>query len=91
MNEENRIRLYLDTSIPSAFYDTSKPLRQLITQKWFENDSIFYELFISVITIEEIEKIKNEIKKNNISELVVNHILKFLNCLKIQKIWQLNT
>lgn len=25
-------KLYLDTSIPSAFYDTSKPLRQLITQ-----------------------------------------------------------
>ncbi len=31
-------RLYLDTSVPSAYYDTSKPIRQLITQKWFENE-----------------------------------------------------
>jgi hypothetical protein len=34
-----KTRLYLDTSIPSAFFDTSKPVRQLITQKWFENEA----------------------------------------------------
>jgi len=78
MNEDKKIRLYLDTSIPSAYYDTSKPLRQLITQKWFENDARLYELYISVITIEEIEKVKNEVKKNNISELIVNYDMKIL-------------
>lgn len=36
-----KIRLYLDTSIPSAYFETSKPLRQLITQKWFENETLF--------------------------------------------------
>ena len=42
-------KLYLDTSIPSAFYDTSKPLRQLMTQKWFEHEALFYDLYISVL------------------------------------------
>ncbi len=79
MSEENKIRLYLDTSVPSAFYDTSKPMRQLITQKWFENDSLSYELYISVITVEEIGKIKNDLKKQNISELTVKYKMKVLD------------
>jgi hypothetical protein len=37
-------KLYLDTSIPSAFYDSSKPVRQLMTQKWFEFDRTNYSL-----------------------------------------------
>jgi hypothetical protein len=41
-----KTKLYLDTSIPSAFFDTSKPMRQLITQKWFENDASGFELYI---------------------------------------------
>ena len=73
MAEKNdkKIQLYLDTSIPSAFYDTSKPLRQLITQKWFENDAELYELFISTIAIDEIEEIKNIEKKQNIKDLIL--------------------
>ena len=78
MIREKKIRLYLDTSIPSAYYDTSKPMRQLITQKWFEHDASLYELYISVITIEEIERIRNEIKKRNISELIIKHKMKVL-------------
>ena len=31
-------KLYLDMSIPSAYYGNSKPIRQLITEKWFENE-----------------------------------------------------
>jgi len=79
MSEEKKIRLYLDTSVPSAFYDTSKPVRQLITQKWFENDALSYELFISVITVEEIGKINNDSKKQNISELIVKYNMKILD------------
>jgi len=79
MPEEKRIRLYLDTSVPSAYYDTSKPVRQLITQKWFENESLSYNLYISVITIEEIGKIKNDVKKWNISELTVKYNMKILD------------
>jgi len=78
MSEEKKIRLYIDTSVPSAYYDTSKPLRQLITQKWFENEVSSYELYVSVITIEEIEKIENDIKKQNISELIVKYKMNIL-------------
>ena len=47
MSEIEILKLYLDTSIPSAYYDTSKPMRQLITQKWFENKGAQYELYMS--------------------------------------------
>ena len=58
-----REKLYLDTSIPSAYYDTSKPLRQLITQKWFELEIKKYELYSSVVTIQEINKLENKDKR----------------------------
>lgn len=72
------MKLYLDTSIPSAYFDYSKPVRQLITQKWFENDASLYELYISVITIEEIELLKNINKKNKIKDLILNYNVKVL-------------
>ncbi len=71
-------KIYLDTSIPSAYFDYSKPVRQLITQKWFENESKNYDLHISVITIEEIEKFSNTEKRNGIKNLILDrkpHIL----------------
>jgi predicted nucleic acid-binding protein len=81
--DDKKIRLYLDTSIPSAYYDTSKPVRQVITQKWFENEALFYELYISVVTIEEIEKIKN--KEKNLAKLMMNHNMKILKLTDIAK------
>ena len=53
-----KTKIYLDTSIPSAFYDTSKPMRQLMTQKWFENEADSFDLYISTLTIEEIKRIR---------------------------------
>jgi predicted nucleic acid-binding protein len=73
------LKLYLDTSIPSAFYDTSKPVRRLITQKWFKNDALSYELFISVITVKEIGRIKNDVKRQNISELILKYDMTILD------------
>lgn len=58
------------TSIPSAFFDTSKPMRQLITQKWFENEAAGYDLYISALTIEEIERLRNPAKLLNIRGLL---------------------
>jgi len=71
MNTSERVlQLYLDTSIPSAYYDTSKPVRQLMTQKWFEHDASTYELSISVITIEELDRVKNDEKKYRLKQLI---------------------
>ena len=71
-------KLYLYTSIPSAYFDYSKPIRQLITQKWFENESVNYELYISVITIEEIERLSNVSKRNDIKKLILDYNPKIL-------------
>ena len=73
-----KTKLYLDTSIPSAYYDFSKPIRQLITKKWFENDSLLYDIYVSVITIEEIDEYKNIPKKEKIKQLLVDYDLKVL-------------
>ena len=78
MPKKIKIKLYLDTSIPSAYFDYSKPLRQLITQKWFENEASKYELFISTITIEEIERMENKTRKQSIKDLILKHNVKVL-------------
>lgn len=73
-----KLKLYLDTSILSAYFDCSKSLRQLITQKWFENEAGKFNLFISVVTIEEIEKIYNKEKRDNNKSLILKHGIKVL-------------
>jgi predicted nucleic acid-binding protein len=73
-----KTKLYLDTSIPSAYFDHSKPLRQLITQKWFTFDSSSYELYISVIAVEEIERMANVQKRQSIKDLLLTHEMKIL-------------
>ncbi|MFZ4854919.1 MAG: type II toxin-antitoxin system VapC family toxin [Desulfuromonadaceae bacterium] len=67
-----KTKIYLDTSVPSAFFDTSKPMRQLITQKWFENEAVSYEIYISALTIQEIERLRNPEKLINIRKLLAN-------------------
>ena len=75
---EDRIKLYLDTSIPSSYFDTSKPVRQLITQKWFENKASSYDLYMSVTAIDEIDELGNIVKRQNIKDLILNHSVKIL-------------
>jgi hypothetical protein len=45
----------------------------LVTQKWFENDAISYDLYLSVIAVDEIEALGNAIKKQNIKRLILDH------------------
>ncbi len=48
-----RLKLYLDTSVPSGFYDARKPDRREETRKfWRTIDS--YETIISVLVEEEL-------------------------------------
>jgi len=78
MSEIEKIKLYIDTSIPSAYYDASKPVRQLMTQKWFENKASSYELYISVTGIDEIEEFENSSKKQNIKNLIFDYKMEIL-------------
>ncbi|MCK4763698.1 MAG: type II toxin-antitoxin system VapC family toxin [Candidatus Aminicenantes bacterium] len=73
-----KTKLYLDTSIPSAYYDYSKPLRQLITQKWFENETHLFDVYISVLTIEEIDRLGNITRRENIKNLILKYNVEIL-------------
>lgn len=73
-----RLTLYLDTSIPSAYYDTSKPVRQLITQKWFEHKASRYTLHTSVTAIDEINGLENPTKRQQIKDIVFDYHLHIL-------------
>ncbi|OIP87005.1 MAG: hypothetical protein AUK24_10085 [Syntrophaceae bacterium CG2_30_49_12] len=78
MLEDKKTKLYLDTSIASAYYDTSKPVRQLVTQKWFENKASSYDLYTSITAIEEIDEIENFVKRQNIRALILDYDVKVL-------------
>ncbi len=73
-----KTKIYLDTSVISAFYDYSKPVRQLITQKWFENEADNFYLCASVITIQEIEEFENYEKKEKIKQLILTYKINIL-------------
>jgi hypothetical protein len=88
-------KLYLDTSIISAYYDLKKPIRQLITQKWVENDIKKFDCYASTIVLKEIEnnidkelefKMKDFINNNPITILDLNNEINDLAGLYRQEI-----
>ena len=66
------LTFYLDTSTPSAYYDTSKPVRPLMTQKWFEHKAMLYTLYTSVTASDEIDEFGNLTKRQQIQELLLD-------------------
>ena len=71
-------KLYLDTTIPSSYYDTSKQERQILTKEWFHNEAENYELYTSIITIDEIDRLSNELKRENIKNLIIDYNVKVI-------------
>lgn len=72
-NNNNLIKnqkLYLDTSVPSAYYDEEKPERQRITKLWWENDLSGYEVVVSRVTVDELEATKDKEKREKFSNLI---------------------
>jgi len=81
---KKKLKIYLDTSILSAYFDMRKPARQLMTQKWFQNDLKSLSAFISTLVLEEInahpdEAIKDEmlslINRNSIQVLEIDDVV----------------
>ncbi|MFH1860023.1 MAG: PIN domain-containing protein [bacterium] len=50
------LKIYLDTSVISAYFDFQKPVRQLITQKWVQRNVKEFDLFASTLVLEEIDQ-----------------------------------
>ncbi len=66
----SKLKLYFDTSVISAYFDSEKPQRQIITQKWFESDFANYECYISDLVLKEILNTKNESKRERMINLL---------------------
>jgi len=66
---KNKLKVYLDTSVISALFDTRNPERQLITQEFFDNKD-FFEIYISDLTILEIEETQDEELKSSMEAFI---------------------
>jgi len=72
-------KIYLDTSIISAFFDVQKPIRQLITEKWFVNEIVQFKPFISTLVLEEIGQTSDSILRNKMLSLIDQYHLNVLS------------
>lgn len=64
------LKIYLDTSVISAYFDFQKPVRQLITQKWTQQNAKEFDLFVSALVLEEIDKNTDQELKEKMLNLI---------------------
>ncbi|MXX37804.1 MAG: type II toxin-antitoxin system VapC family toxin [Gemmatimonadetes bacterium] len=73
-------RVYLDTKVPSAYYDDRAPDRQRLTQEFWQGRCLEMDAVISTITLLEIRNTPNEDKRQKMENLVQNlTVLNFSN------------
>lgn len=74
-------KIYLDTTVPSAYFDDRERHRQKITQLWWK-EVLFnkYEVYISELVEAELGDTKDEKKRKDLLILVRN-----IKCLKINE------
>lgn len=66
---ETLTKLYLDTSVPSAFYDGGKQERKELTQEFWKKLEK-YEVYISTLVIDELNQVKDKILREKLLRLV---------------------
>ena len=64
-----KLKLYLDTSVPNAYFDEKNPQRQEITRQFWTKLKE-YHVSISDLVVREIESTGNEKLRENLLELV---------------------
>lgn len=64
--------LYLDSSVPSAYYDARVEWRMNFTRQWWQTELPKYEQYISGLVIAEIMRTENVIRRQELSELVAD-------------------
>ncbi|MBX7047090.1 MAG: PIN domain-containing protein [Ignavibacteria bacterium] len=88
----SRLKLYFDTSVISAYFDSNNSDRQITTQNWFVDNLTNYNCFISVTVLEEIDATKNAAKRDLMLEFVEDnkfHVLKITDrVLELSKQYQ---
>ncbi len=63
-------KIYLDTSVPSAYFDSRAKERQKATVKFWNEIIPNYQTYISEITVEELENTKDETLRQNLRKLI---------------------
>jgi len=68
-NIKKQPNIYLDTSVPSAYYDDEKPERQELTREfWLKINTA--KVYISELVNQELNQIENKILKEKILKLL---------------------
>lgn len=65
-----RLSVYLDTSVPSAYYDDRVQWRLEFTREWWKCELPKYAVFISEVVIAEIRRTEEAMRKKELLELV---------------------
>jgi len=65
-----RESLYFDTSVPSAYYDERAKERQGATIKFWKDALPNYRVYISEVTVEELEETKDETLRKKFKSLI---------------------
>jgi len=60
--------IYLDSSVPSAYYERSE--RGRVTRKWWDEKIKSYKVLVSVLTLRELEALKTEERRRALLLLV---------------------
>lgn len=63
-------KIYIDTSVFSAYFDIKKPVRQVETVNWFSMDAKNFEIFISDLVVTEISNTKDSNLKQKLRDLL---------------------
>lgn len=64
-----KLKIYLDTSVPNAYFDEKNVVRKEVTRN-FWGKLTGYEVFISDVVIKEIDDIKDEEKRKALRGLI---------------------
>ncbi len=73
-------RVYLDTTVPSAYYDDRAPDRRRLTREFWQSRCLEMDAVISTITLLEIRNTPNENKRQKMEILLQNiTVLSFSN------------
>ena len=72
------MKLYIETSVIGFVFATDAPEKMEITQMFLDKEIKKHKAFVSELVLEEIEKTKDESKKNMLKDVVRAHNLKAL-------------
>lgn len=71
---QSKIKLYLDTSVVSALFDYRNPERQNLTKDFFKELHNF-SIYLSVVTLAEIENTPDTGLREQMEDIVMGHIV----------------